>query len=144
MSLVGKIGSLLTGGEQVAKLFDAVPVSGEEKQAFLLKHEELLQARASEIEQTVRQELEVTARIIEAEMSSGDTYTKRARPTIVYVGLLLAAAQAVFPGKVVVPSDFWYVWGSVCGIWSIGRSAEKRGTKEGSRASRIVKMVTGG
>lgn len=148
MSILGKIGSVLTGGvaSKIGTLLDELHVSGEEKQAFILKHEELLQARASEVEQTIRQELEVSARIIEAEMASGDNYTKRARPTIVYVGLALAVAKAVLSGwgiEITIPIDFWYVWGSVCAVWSVGRSAEKRGSTQGERASRAMEMVMG-
>ena len=41
-----------------------------------------------ELEETYRKELDARQEIIKAEMAQGDLYTKRARPTIVYAGML--------------------------------------------------------
>jgi hypothetical protein len=108
--------------------------------------------------------------IIVAEMQQGDAYTKRARPSVVYFGLLfIGLVHVLFPmvAKIIVitalwrdrgnavldaaatrvleltaitlPSEFWWAWGSVVSIWSIGRSAERRGM-----ANKLIEMVTGG
>lgn len=87
--------------------------------------------------------------IIVAEMNQGDNFTKRARPTLVYCGLFfIFLVHVFFPiitylyGKEMptlkLPTEFWWAWSGVCGVWVIGRSAEKRGA-----ANKIVGMITG-
>ena len=77
--------------------------------------------------------------IIVSEMNQGDSYTKRARPTIVYSGLaFIFAVHVAFPiivfftGKpmpeISLPAEFWWAWTGVCGIWVVGRSMEKKGS----------------
>lgn len=80
----GSLGSLV---EQVGNVVDNFHLSAEEKQQFKLELEALLQRRDSEIEQTLRSELEAKERILVAELEQGDSFTKRARPTVVYAGL---------------------------------------------------------
>ena len=84
--------------------------------------------------------------IIVAELNQSDNYTKRARPTIVYMGLaFIAMVYVIFPmfqwgwifytGKqlplglpsLTLPPEFWWAWAGVCGIYSIGRTMEKNG-----------------
>ena len=95
--------------------------------------------------------------IIMSEMSQGDAFTKRARPCIVYFGLIaIGLAHIILPmiawlilitsGKpladmpsIVLPGEFWATWGGVCSIWVIGRSAEKRGV-----TNKLVNMINGG
>ena len=95
--------------------------------------------------------------IIMSEMSQGDLFTKRARPSIVYAGLaaiglvhvllpMTAWIVLITTGKplsdmpdIVLPGEFWATWGGVCSIWVIGRSAEKRGA-----GNKILGMITGG
>ena len=38
-----------------------------------------------------------------------------------------------------LPAEFWWAWTGVCGIWVIGRSAEKRSVK-----GKLIGMITGG
>jgi len=87
--------------------------------------------------------------IIVAEMQQSDNFTKRARPMIVYSGLLfIFLVHVVFPiaaafgskpmPEISLPSEFWMAWGGVCSIWVIGRSAEKSGINNA-----IVKSITG-
>jgi hypothetical protein len=88
--------------------------------------------------------------IIVSEMQQGDTYTKRARPTLVYAGLffiflvhVLFPIAAFFTNKpmptLLLPTEFWWAWSGVCGVWVLGRSAEKKGA-----AGKLVSMITGG
>lgn len=94
--------------------------------------------------------------IIVAEMSQGDDFTKRARPAIVYCGLAaIMLVHVLFPilvwivlavkGSAItlpvinLPDEFWWAWSGVCGVWIIGRSAEKRGA-----TGKIVDLITGG
>jgi len=87
--------------------------------------------------------------IIVSEMQQADNYTKRARPTLVYAGLffifLVHVALpmiAFFSNKIMpdltLPEEFWWAWTGVCGVWVLGRSAEKRGT-----SNKLVSLITG-
>jgi hypothetical protein len=40
-----------------------------------------------------------------------------------------------------LPGEFWATWGGVCGIWIVGRTAEKRGST--GMAGKIAGMITG-
>lgn len=109
--------------------------------------ESLLQKRDSEIEQTLRSELQAKERILVAELQQGDAYTKRARPTVVYAGL----ASTLFNYTIVpvlskilgadieplkLPEEFWYGWSGIVATWSVGRTMEKRGAS--NPASRAI------
>lgn len=120
-----------------------------EKAKIQLQLQDMLERR----ENTV---IETQKSIIVAEMQQSDNFTKRARPSIVYFGLaaiglvhvalpVLAWAALTFSGKpldampqIALPGEFWTTWGGVCGIWVIGRSAEKRGM-----TGKIVSAITG-
>ena len=93
--------------------------------------------------------LDAQKNIIVAEMNQGDSYTKRARPTIVYAGLafiflvhvflpILAFFKSTPVPTLSLPTEFWWAWTGVCGIWVVGRSFEKRGA-EGA----ILSAITG-
>ncbi len=132
--------------EAVGGVLDRISTTDEEKQAAKLALQRLLQERDSEVEQTLRSTIQAKERIMVAELQQGDNYTKRARPTIVYGGLLLVLVGAVakilgmsLDVNALVPDEFWIVWGGVCGVWIIGRSAEKIGS-----ANRAVEVITGG
>ena len=111
--------------------------------------EAILQKRDSEVEQTIRAELNAKAEIIKAELAQGDNFTKRARPSIIYTGLGIVSINAVmgwitaFTGHELpplqVPSEFWYIWGGVCSAYVLGRSAEKRGAR-----NKVTSFITGG
>ncbi len=73
---------------QVGGIIDQFKLSPEQKQKFKLEMESLLQKRDSEIEQTSRAELGAKEHFLVAELAQGDNYTKRARPTVVYAGLI--------------------------------------------------------
>lgn len=135
--------------DKVAGAVDALHLSGEEKQKFKIEMEALLQKRDSELEQTLRAEIQSKERVLVAELSQGDNYTKRARPTLVYFGLFviffnycLIPLLQFFKGVDVkafdLPVEFWYSWGGVVGTWSLGRSAERVGFR-----NRTTEAVTG-
>jgi hypothetical protein len=137
--------NLFTGGagsvvDSIGGLADRFIQTDDEKSAFKVQVETLLQKRDSEIEQTLRQTLQSKEKILVAELSQGDNYTKRARPTVVYAGLVFIGINyVVFPliGRMAnvvdvspladLPPDFWYAWGGICSAWCVGRSFEKRG-----------------
>lgn len=142
----GGIGSAV---ESVGKIVDEFNLSGEEKQQFKIQFEGLLQKRDSEIEETLRSELQAKERILVAELTQGDSYTKRARPTVVYAGLgfilfnyCLVPVMAKLIGSDItplsLPEEFWYGWSGIVATWSVGRTFEKRGS-----SNRLTRAVTG-
>ena len=152
---MGLLGSVLGGAVgkilgQVRGVFDDLHHSGEEKDETMLRVEAILTERLSEAEETLRTEITAKQAIMVAEMQQEDRYTKRARPTIVYSGLVLIFLDFIvrviaffFVPDLPQPSGFVEVaflatWGSVCGVYSIGRSAEKRGVN-----NQAVSAVTG-
>ena len=122
---------------------------------FRMQMEKLVQEREAEIEHTIRAELDAKKEILIAELNQGDKYTKRARPTVVYAGLVfilleifglrhiildsLGVAQTVITSSDEIFSTFLIAWASVVGVYSVGRSVEKRGTR-----TAWTKAVTGG
>lgn len=149
-------GAAVNFAEGMAGIIDRFVQTPEEKAEFQLALEQLMQQRDSELEQTIRAELGAKERVMVAEMQSGDTYTKRARPTLVYFGLLIIAWNhallptiawalpllvpdiVVYPPHVDLPEAFWLAWGSTVGVWSVGRSMERRGAK-----NNLVSLITG-
>lgn len=152
MNWIGRIfgGSIGTVVEQLGSVADKFHLSGEEKQQFQLEMKTLLQKRDSEIEETMRSELQAKERILVAELTQGDNYTKRARPTVVYAGLVfilfnycLVPVVSKLLGSDVspmsLPPEFWYGWSGIVATWSVGRSLEKKGSK-----NQVTRAITGG
>ena len=96
------LGSLagIMGG--VKGLISAFKLDPAERKEFEVKMQALLQQRDSEIEATIRQELQAKERILVAELTQGSTYTKAARPTVVYYGLF-----AIFANYTLIPCLQW-------------------------------------
>lgn len=105
------------------------------------------------VEQTLVSEIENKTKVMVAEIQSGDKYTSRARPTVVYAGivmfvlayivlpflawLILLLAPAGTPAlALTIPPDFMFAWAGVVGVYSFGRTMEKRGN--GSAATQII------
>ena len=143
----GSVSSFVQSVGEVADRFIQTP---EDKAKFAIELERLLQQRDSEIEQTIRTELQAKERMLVAELNQDDNYTKRARPTVVYAGLgfiflnyvafPLVALLADAPAEPLadLPAEFWMAWGGICSSWVIGRSMEKRGMR-----NPVVSAVTG-
>lgn len=98
----------------------------------------------------------------QVEIEGGDKFTRRARPAIVYTGLIAILVNhvvvpianrvvewvAVFQGirpemfeklpEIDLPTEFWLAWTSVVSIYVVGRSAEKKGI-----TNRLLSVVTG-
>lgn len=152
--------NLFSGGvssivDSVGEIADRFIETDEEKKAFRLKAQEQVLKRMSEIETTARAELDAKQNIMVAELQQGDNYTKRARPTVVYFGLLVILynycliptvgvlitvfSEAPFDMPVFeLPTEFWIAWGGIVSTWTIGRSAEKRGNM-----NRLTGLITG-
>ena len=148
------ISDIIKGGAEgligsVADAADRFITTDAEKQAHKLEVQRLTQNRLSEIEQTIKIELEAKQKIITAELAQGDTYTKRARPTVVYFGLVIIAFNYClvplithFTSKGLLtlnlPTEFWWGWSGIVSTWVVGRSAEKRGSM-----NNVTSLVTG-
>ena len=148
------LSSILGGGigeiiGKVGGIVDNLNLSGEEKQQFKLQLESLLQKRDSEVEQTIRIELQAKERVLVAELQQGSTFTKSARPMVVYSGLAFIGINYVIVpiigllnGMTIppleLPVEFWAGWSGIVATWSIGRSFEKRGTQ-----NRVTSAITG-
>lgn len=146
--------TLFSGGatqviEKVGDVIDEFHLSSEEKQNFKLQLKQVVAARESEIEQTIRKNLEAKERILVAELAQGDVYTKRARPTVVYFGLVMIALNyfvvptiSMLAGRPPTPFDlpveFWAAWGGIVATWAVGRSFEKVGA-----GNKVTRAVTG-
>ena len=144
------IGSVADFAGGLVKRFLPPRMSESEKAQAQVQLQEMLGQRESSL-------IESQKSIIMSEMTQGDTFTKRARPCIVYFGLFaIGLVHVILPitawvvlittGKpltdmpsIVLPGKFWGTWGGVCSIWVIDRSAEKRGA-----ANKLVSMITGG
>ena len=155
----GGIGSII---DQTGRLIDQLQLSEPEKKQFQLQMEGLLQQRDAQVGDSARAEMDARQRAIVAELQQDDTYTKRARPSVVYAGLaFIFLNYVVVPGiqyltghavvkctpagqdsschiesGITLPQEFWWAWAGVVGTWSIGRSFEKVGVS--NRATRLI------
>lgn len=142
----GSLGSVVSEIGNTVKKF--VTTDGD-RMKMQTEIEVILQKRDSEIEATIRTELNAKSRIIEAELNQSDKYTKRARPTVVYFGLVVilfnycvVPSVQTLSGLLVesfaLPTEFWVAWGGIVSTWVIGRSAEKRGTR-----NKVTSFISG-
>ena len=120
----------------VTELIDNLSTSDQEKLELknrLLEIENSYKAKILDYESKV---VESQKEIMVAELQQDDLYTKRARPTVLYAGLIILLVNHVllpwlsyFRGMTVpsidLPSEFWLAWGGVAGIYAFGRSREK-------------------
>lgn len=136
------LSNIFSGGvkdvlEGVGGVIDEFHTSPEEKNDMMVKFEQVITDRFSVLQESVKARYQKVAQLIQAEMASGDNFTKRARPSVVYFGLCM-----IFVNYLLVPliqthsgpetveafplsTEFWIAWAGVVGIWTIGRSAEK-------------------
>jgi len=146
MNFISKIFSSAGGGiiDSIGNVVDKFIETPDEKAALKIEIEKIVTERMKSADESANKEMAAKSAIVVAEMNQGDSYTKRARPTVVYMGLVFIGINyVVFPliGRIAngfgaefdtspladLPSDFWYAWGGICATWSIGRTMEKRG-----------------
>ncbi|MAF43728.1 MAG: hypothetical protein Unbinned7913contig1002_22 [Prokaryotic dsDNA virus sp.] len=142
------LGGVSTAVEKIGGTIRSFVTTDNDRMAMQIQVEKILQETGNQIEQTVRQEMQSKERIITSELSQGDDFTKRARPTVVYYGLvaitidLVARYAGHFTGnpipETMLPTEFWVAWGGIVSTWVIGRSAEKRG-----QTNKMVNFITG-
>jgi hypothetical protein len=128
------------------------PLTVDQSLNLLMAAQEELRQRDAELSALKSQQAETKRDIIQAELQQGDNFTKRARPMVVYAGLVFIfvnyvvlppifalAGKPLGPSGVFdLPSNFWTAWGGIVATWSIGRSFEKVGV-----SNRMVRMITG-
>ena len=148
MSFLSKIFSPITDSllKTVGGVIDNLHTSSEEKGKLNLELQKAIMAHQVEMEKTLQTELQAKERIIVAEMQQSDNFTKRARPSVVYIFLIIvigALARPMIFGETPVvlqqmPTEFWQVFGGVMSVWMLGRTAEKFGGKVGSLGKKIT------
>ncbi len=140
------------GGSLIKDISDAADkfiTTDEERLVFESKTQELVFNRFAEIEESAREEMKAKASIIVAEMQSGDNFTKRARPSVVYFGMIVIAINHVLGPwlfvaagheipSIELPSEFWYAWSGIVATWSLGRSVERRGAQ-----NKLTSLING-
>ena len=136
------LGSVADLAKGLVDRFLPPAMTGAEKAQVQIQMQEILEKRENAL-------IESQKSIIVAEMQQSDNYTKRARPTLVYSGLIFIflvhvalPMAAFFTSKpmptITLPTEFWWAWSGVCGIWVMGRSAEKRGI-----TGKITNLIVG-
>ena len=133
----------------VGSVVDRFVTTSDEKAAMKLELEKVVTARMAMVAQEANTQMEAKERVLVAELNQSDRFTKRARPTVVYMGLVFIgfnycvipliqqfAGIAVKPFD--LPSEFWYGWSGIVATWSLGRSVEKVGIQ-----NKATKAVTG-
>jgi hypothetical protein len=129
----------------------ASPLTPEQTFNLLVESQEQLRQREAELLALQQQQDQTKTDVIKAELQQGDNFTKRARPMVVYAGLLFIFLNYVFiptlchlagqplgnGGVLELPSDFWLAWGGIVATWSIGRSFEKTGA-----SNRVTQLIT--
>ena len=137
--------------DSITGAVDKFTLSKEEKNDFKLQMQDKLMELDRLAQETYQTELQSRADIIKAEMAQGDKFTKRARPMIIYVGLIfICLVHVIVPiiafftnkmdglNKLTLPPEFWWAWGTVVSVYGAGRTAEKFGA-----ANKVTQMITG-
>jgi len=93
-SLLGKMGSNLI--EQVGNVVDKFVQTPGERAEIRVKMAEIVAAETIAAEESIQERFKAVQGIISSEMQHGSNYTKNARPTIVYAGLIMFFLQGVF------------------------------------------------
>jgi len=140
---ISGLGSVADFAKGLVNRFFPPSMTDAEKAQAQVKLQEVLDKRESAL-------VDAQKSIMVAEMQQADNYTKRARPTLVYAGLFfiflvhVALPMIAFFSpdtsgpELSLPQEFWWAWSGVCGVWVIGRSAEKRGA-----SNKLVNLITG-
>ena len=136
------LGSIADFAKTIIDKFFPPSMTSAEKAEYQLKLQAMMEARENAL-------IEAQKSIIVAEMEQADAYTKRARPTLVYAGLLFIFLVHVFFPMItffsreqlpalMLPDEFWWAWSGVVGVWVIGRTMEKNGS-----SGKIIDVITG-
>ena len=122
--------------------------------SFKLEVQRLINEREKQIHDTYKHEINASKEIIVAELQQSDNFTKRARPTVIYAGLLFILLEMfgvrigilnyfnmspeLIDSSTAIFNSFLYMWGAIAGAYALGRSVEKRGI-----SNTVTKLATG-
>lgn len=122
--------------------------------SFKLEVQRLINDREKQIHDTYKHEINASKEVIVAELQQSDNFTKRARPTVIYAGLLFILLEMfgvrigilnyfnmspeLIDSSTAIFNSFLYMWGAIAGAYALGRSAEKRGI-----SNTVTKLATG-
>lgn len=137
------VNKLIGGGFEglangVTKILGSFGIKNAEQEAEIgLAIQELAVKQSGYIAAEIQKEMEAKERVLVAELTQGDDYTKRARPTVVYAGLIIIVINHIilpwvsfYMGykipEIEIPEIFWVGWSGIVMTWSIGRTVEKR------------------
>ena len=143
----GGASGLISG---VGDLADKFITTGDEKNQFKLETEKVITERLQMMNSQAETEMNAKSSIIQAELSQGDLFTKRMRPTLGYFGMfviffnyclvpVVSQFAEVQVDVFALPTEFWMAWGGMMATYSIGRSQEKKGAN--SKATSIITGV---
>lgn len=122
---------------QVSNLVAQFHLSPEQKQQFDAQMAQLQQSAQQQANDYEVKLNDIAGQNIRAEADSGDNYTRRARPSVIWFGLLFILWDyCVLPTlvtldthlrlpEVLLPQWFWEVWGVVVTGYVFARSTEK-------------------
>jgi len=131
------IGSILsTIISPITIMIDEVFTSDDERLQAKNKLAEIEKAASLKLIDYEKNIIDKKAEIMVAELKQDDKYTKRARPTIIYMGLIVLVVNNVLlpwishfigsaPPAIAIPAEFWYAWAGVTGVYAFGRTKEK-------------------
>ena len=131
----GSVGSII---DSVGGVVDKFVTTDKDKMKLKIELEALLQQRLKELEETYRAELQLKERVMVAELRQSDLFTKRARPALIWSGLvfvcfnyclvpLLQLAFSVPVEPFILPEAWWMAWGGAVSVYTVSRTVDKRG-----------------
>jgi hypothetical protein len=136
----------IAGG--VKSIIGSLKLDPAKKAETELAVDQLVYDKFAKLEDSFQTEVQAKERIIVAELNQGDNYTKRARPSIIYTGLVIVivnffaqyicAWAGIEPPDAPVPAEFWMGWSGLVATYSIGRTLERRGVN-----NKIISLITG-
>ena len=140
--------------EPATNLVDNLHTSQEEKDAAKAELQKIANAAMAVNLKHAETIANAQRDIVVAELKQDDNYTKRARPSLVYGGLVAMFLNhvvlpwiAYFRGldlpTIDLPTEFWIAWGGVTGAWAVGRSVEKRARIKGEEIGKATQFLTG-
>ena len=142
----------IVGG--LTSVFDDLHLSGEEKAEIVQKAAMVVTERLRVANEAITARFEMVAKIIESDNKSGDNFTRRARPSVVYFGLFVIFWNYVLMPTVVIfieaeftavvlPVEFWVTWGGITATWTVSRSAERVASNNGAKPNKLLDMING-
>lgn len=140
--------------EKIGGVIERVGAGHLGKKELRLEIEKLLSAEKQLMHDAIMAELAVKEKVMVAELTQDDPYTKRTRPYVIRHGFHLVAAMIVVHavaaalGKPIPVSDLelWFVgsWAGLTGVYKIGRSAEKAVKNGNGKVPKPISLITGG